>query len=172
MCKLKSKWHRGGLVKGSWNLRLDQDEPREERRGGEGREAQTALESPAPTRAAGAGSERGPKSRTPRSLEHRTVALGRHMLGRCLGDKPGKVSFLTYINFQIGSNWLIVLPFIPQEMEQVLSAHPVARGVDIDPAQPRCLGGGDTGKTPAWEVRAEGSQPNSPEEWAGRRPRE
>ena len=50
----------------------------------------------------------------------------------------------------------------------MLSAHPVAGGVDIDPAQPCRLGGGDTGKTPAWEVQAESSQPDSPGEWAGR----
>lgn len=57
-------------------------------------------------------------------------------------------------------------------MEQVLSAHPAARGVDIDQAQPCRLGGGDTGKTPTWEVRAEGSQPHSPGGRAGRHAQE
>ena len=36
----------------------------------------------------------------------------------------------------------------------------------------RMWGGGDTGKTPALEVRAEGSQPDSPGVWAGRHPQE
>ena len=78
-----------------------------EGRGGEGSGGEGGADrfwGPVPARAAGTGSHRGPKTRTLRSLEHRTGALGRHMLGRCLGDKPGKVSFLTDINFQMGSN--------------------------------------------------------------------
>lgn len=54
----------------------------------------------------------------------------------------------------------------------MLSAHPAAEGAEIDEAQPCRLGGGDTGKTPALEVRAEGSQPDSPGVWAGRHPQE